>query len=220
MAALGAVTLIAAWRSEEPLLERLQIRRDGLGAGSLFLATGVGIGAAHTSAAIASMILPDEAFALFLPIAEAFADATLPEAIAMGLAISVGPALAEELLFRGYVQRRFLARWSPAAAIAASTLLFSASHLHPVHALTTLPLGLWLGVVAWRAQSIWPGVLIHGANNAVGAGLMTLGPIDGATGQLLLALLTATGCLIGLAVTDPRFRPRQPAPAPEGYAAR
>jgi membrane protease YdiL (CAAX protease family) len=35
----------------------------------------------------------------------------------LSIILSVIPALVEESLFRGYLQRRFLQRWSPAVAI-------------------------------------------------------------------------------------------------------
>ena len=31
--------------------------------------------------------------------------------------------------------------------------------------LATLPLGLWLGVLAWRSGSLWPAVACHTSNN-------------------------------------------------------
>ena len=81
--------------------------------------------------------------------------------------IALAPGLCEEVLFRGYVQRRLLQRWSPWAAIAMSSLLFSLMHLDPSHVALALPLGVWLGVLAWRTGSIWPGVLCHASVNGL-----------------------------------------------------
>jgi membrane protease YdiL (CAAX protease family) len=79
----------------------------------------------------------------------------------------VVPGIVEELLFRGYLQSRLLQRWPPLLAVGASALIFSAAHLDPIHVLGVIPLGVWLGTVAWRAGSVWPAILCHAVNNAV-----------------------------------------------------
>jgi membrane protease YdiL (CAAX protease family) len=81
--------------------------------------------------------------------------------------LAVVPGFVEELLFRGYLQRRLLRRWRPGAAIVVSTLLFALAHFDPKHMVFAAALGLWLGVVAWRTGSIWPGVFCHAGVNAV-----------------------------------------------------
>ena len=81
--------------------------------------------------------------------------------------VAILPGVVEELLFRGYLQSRLLLRWPPALAVGVSALVFSAAHMDPLHVLGVLPLGLWLGAVAWRAGSVWPAVLCHAVNNAV-----------------------------------------------------
>lgn len=81
------------------------------------------------------------------------------------LLLAVLPPVAEESLFRGYVQRRLLEGWSPLWAIAASSLVFAACHADPSHFIAVLPLGVWLGVVAWRCGSVWPAMLCHAAQN-------------------------------------------------------
>src|SRR5207302_7251252 len=82
-------------------------------------------------------------------------------AVVTTLCISVIPAFVEETLFRGYVQRRLLERWNPAAAIGMSSLMFVSAHLDPAHMLAVVPLGIWLGVVAWRCGAVWPSMLCH-----------------------------------------------------------
>lgn len=85
----------------------------------------------------------------------------------LAVLICVLPPLSEEALFRGYLQRRLLQRWHPVAAIALSSALFAASHFDPVHILAVVPLGVWLGVVAWRSDSLWPSMLCHCAQNTL-----------------------------------------------------
>ena len=81
--------------------------------------------------------------------------------------VAIVPGFVEELLFRGYVQSRLLCRWPPLLAVGTSALIFSAAHLDPIHVLGVIPLGLWLGAVAWRAGSVWPAMFCHAVNNAV-----------------------------------------------------
>jgi len=88
-------------------------------------------------------------------------------AVAMILTVGALPGVAEELLYRGYVQRRLLARWHPLAAIGVAGVLFSVAHLDRLQILQVLPLGLWLGIVAWRCESVLPSMLCHFVNNVV-----------------------------------------------------
>lgn len=79
--------------------------------------------------------------------------------------VAVVPGFVEELLFRGYMQSRLLQRWHPLAAILLSALVFAVAHVDPLHVCAVFPLGIWMGVVAYRAQSIWPAILCHFGNN-------------------------------------------------------
>ena len=85
--------------------------------------------------------------------------------IVLVLFIALAPGFTEEFFFRGYMQRRLLARWSPAVAIPVVAILFAAFHGTPVWAITVLPLGFWFGILAWRTGSLWPGILCHGFIN-------------------------------------------------------
>ena len=89
-------------------------------------------------------------------------------AVVVVVSMTVVPGFVEESLFRGYIQRRLLKRWPPIVAIGFTSLLFAAAHIDWHHALTVLPLGVWLGIVAWRAGSIWPAILCHFFGNLVG----------------------------------------------------
>ena len=83
------------------------------------------------------------------------------------LLIALIPGVVEELLFRGYVQTRLLARLPAGVAILISSVLFAIAHMDPIHSLLVLPLGIWMGVVAWQAKSILPAMLCHIVNNSV-----------------------------------------------------
>ncbi len=73
----------------------------------------------------------------------------------------VVPGVAEELLFRGYLQGRLLQRLSPVWAIGISASFFAAAHMDPQHAVGVLPLGIWLGLLAWRGVRVAGSPLPH-----------------------------------------------------------
>jgi hypothetical protein len=76
--------------------------------------------------------------------------------------------LAEELVFRGAILRSLL-KWNsrPWVAIVISAALFSAAHLNPAQIPHTFLIGLLLGWMYWRTDSIVPGVVFHWVNNTV-----------------------------------------------------
>ena len=82
-------------------------------------------------------------------------------------------AVSEEVLFRGYLFSALRARTSALATIGVSALLFGLMHMLSPSLLgwerlfaTTL-LGIVLGWVCWRTNSIWPGMLLHACYNGV-----------------------------------------------------
>ena len=80
--------------------------------------------------------------------------------------IALTPALCEELMFRGYVQRQFERPLGPAWSVALTGVLFGLYHLRLTQALPLMALGVYLAYVTWRAGSLWPAVLLHLAYNA------------------------------------------------------
>lgn len=126
--------------------------------GTLFLGTSAGL--------TIQAIFPEQSASLrmFIAMARNPGDA---EFIGVLFLLSVLPAVAEESLFRGYIQRRLLQRWSPAAAIGASTVFFSLAHFDVQHTLAVIPLGAWLGYLAWRTGCLWPGMVCHAVQNAL-----------------------------------------------------
>ena len=83
------------------------------------------------------------------------------------LAVSLLPAVFEELLFRGYVQYRFR-KMGVVWAIGLQALLFALYHMDlyglPVYLLS----GLVLGWIRWLSGSLWVPVLFHALNNGLG----------------------------------------------------
>ncbi len=81
------------------------------------------------------------------------------------VAVSVGPGVGEELVFRGLVLCGFLSRFRPASSVALTALLFGLIHIIPIQALTAIIIGLYLGYLVVRTGSIYPAIVAHMANN-------------------------------------------------------
>ncbi|XZE52632.1 CPBP family glutamic-type intramembrane protease [Planctomycetaceae bacterium SH139] len=83
------------------------------------------------------------------------------------LLIGVTPAICEEILFRGFLQRRLTQLLPAWLGILLASVAFAALHVDPVHALGVLPLGLWLGFLAHASGSLWPAIFGHFTNNTL-----------------------------------------------------
>jgi len=164
-AALGGVALAAAWLSPEPLMRRLGLVRPHWSASTTSLAIvgslgpfAIGITFAYS---LAEVLDPD-------PSIEKMYEAMRPAwAVPFLLFISLVPGFCEEMMFRGYVQRRLLQRWKAWIAILFTSLVFAIVHIAPHAVVFAFPLGVWLGLMAWRSGSIWPGIICHASVNGL-----------------------------------------------------
>ena len=90
-----------------------------------------------------------------------------PIAFAWVLFVGLVPGACEEIFFRGLIQRRLAAAWPPVAAIGTTAMLFGLVHLDPQVIALAFVLGVWLGVIAWRTGSTWPGIIAHASINGL-----------------------------------------------------
>ncbi|WP_420457552.1 type II CAAX prenyl endopeptidase Rce1 family protein [Rubrivirga sp.] len=81
------------------------------------------------------------------------------------VALAITPAICEELLFRGYLQRQVERSWGTVASIVVVGVLFGLYHLRLSQAVPLSLLGIYLGFVVWATGSLWAGVLVHLLNN-------------------------------------------------------
>ena len=89
--------------------------------------------------------------------------------------IGVGPAIGEEVIFRGVIGRGLVARWGVVRGILLTSALFALAHVSPAHAIATLPLAIFLHVVYYATRSIWAPIFVHFLNNALSATMMKYG---------------------------------------------
>lgn len=162
---LLVATGLLGWQSPAPLGDRLGLRSCGWSGRQLMLVFGASAAPLMLSIAISTWFVPEDASAAFY---EQFTGWTATAYLAYMMLL---PGIVEELFFRGYIQRRLLQRWSPVTAIILTAVLFTVAHgVTPPVLLTVLPVGVWLGWIAWRADSIWPGCVCHAAFNAIWCG--------------------------------------------------
>ena len=79
--------------------------------------------------------------------------------------VFVGP-IAEEMTFRGLVQRRARVWLTPGTAIVISAILFGLAHMNMIQLVYAFPLGLLLGLLYEKSGSLLAPVLAHMAVNA------------------------------------------------------
>ena len=90
---------------------------------------------------------------------------SLTQAIIIFVAAVIFAGFAEEMFFRGLLQRALEHYRDPALAIVFTSALFASIHLNPWSALQILFLGLALGYMAWKSNSIFPAIILHAINN-------------------------------------------------------
>jgi len=95
---------------------------------------------------------------------ESMAQASLPVLI---FVIGAGPALGEELIFRGLIGRGMLARWGFVRGVAMTSVLFGVMHINPAQAIGVIPLGLAMHFLYLTTRSFWAPVTLHLTNNSL-----------------------------------------------------
>ncbi len=163
---MAVVTLAAARLSRVPMKLRLGLRKPRVsGRGWTLLAL-------SSLATVSLALFVAIGIHLLLPLDEnasplALDNPSFAATLTLSLLVSIVPAVVEELFFRGYMQRRLLQRWSPQVAIGVTSVLFALVHMDSLHhMIAVLPLGILLGIVAYRTRSVWPSVLLHMLHNA------------------------------------------------------
>lgn len=83
------------------------------------------------------------------------------------VALALTPAVCEELLFRGYLQRQVERVGGAVWSIVLVGIFFGLYHLRLSQAIPLSLLGVYLGYVVWATGSLWAGVLVHLLNNGL-----------------------------------------------------
>jgi len=78
------------------------------------------------------------------------------------------PAICEELAFRGMLLSGLRRKLKPAALIVGVGLIFGLFHMTLFRIAPTAALGMVLTAIALMTGSVFPGMLLHAGNNAIG----------------------------------------------------
>lgn len=81
--------------------------------------------------------------------------------------VAVIPALCEETLFRGFVQKSFEQKLKPFWSIFITALFFGLYHFNPYGLLPLIALGAYFGFAAYASDSIFIPMILHFINNLV-----------------------------------------------------
>jgi uncharacterized protein len=90
---------------------------------------------------------------------------SIPELLWVILVVALIPAVAEELLFRGLVQRSFERGLTPMRGVLITGIIFGAYHLNPFSFVPLAALGMYLGYITMRTGSIVTSMVGHCYNN-------------------------------------------------------
>lgn len=96
--------------------------------------------------------------------------------ILMIVVLTIVAPIGEEFLFRGFLQKFLEDHWKDITrAVLVTSLFFALIHLNPYWAIQIYILGVVLGYVAWKTQSIYPSLLFHSIINGM-ALIIGVGP--------------------------------------------
>ncbi|HET9597152.1 MAG TPA: type II CAAX endopeptidase family protein [Anaeromyxobacteraceae bacterium] len=139
--------------------------------------------AAGALMALGSLVLPRRWLELFDAVTHLF-DRPRGEKIALALLAATLAPFWEEVAFRGWLLTALRTRLRTGAALAFSGLLFALMHLDPVRFPALVALGIAFAWLTWRSGSLWPAVVAHGTNNALGLALTATGSATTSLSQL------------------------------------
>ncbi|MGA2622225.1 MAG: CPBP family intramembrane glutamic endopeptidase [Bacteroidota bacterium] len=132
---------------------------------------------------------------------------SIPELLFVVVIVAFIPAIVEELMFRGLIQRSFEKGLGPLSGVVLTGVIFGAYHLNPFAFLPLAALGVYLGFLALRANSIWVSAAAHFFNNATASlavylhydddAIVTGNPGAMPVGILLLTFLAFTLLFLG-----------------------
>jgi membrane protease YdiL (CAAX protease family) len=83
-------------------------------------------------------------------------------------AVFIAP-FCEEIFFRGFMFAGLLRGMAVWIAVLLSALLFGIAHGDVGSFALLVVIGIVLAIVRWRTGSVWPGMALHAANNAIAA---------------------------------------------------
>lgn len=107
--------------------------------------------------------MSEEMAGILAPIMQGIREAPLGYVL---LIVALLPAVCEELAFRGFILSGLRRLGNNSAAIAISSIFFGLTHGMLQQSLAAVVIGMVIGFIAVRTNSLWPGVAFHFTHNA------------------------------------------------------
>jgi len=92
---------------------------------------------------------------------------SIAEGLLVVMIVAVVPAICEEVMFRGFIQKSFELRLRPARAILFTGIFFGAYHFSPYGLIPLIGLGVYFGFAVYMSNSIFVSMALHFFNNFV-----------------------------------------------------
>jgi len=202
---LAAFAIAIAFALPGPITRRLGLGPGRLPIGAVVALTIGTLGLSHAIDAALSFTLPRALEgSVVRGIARGLAGPRGYDLAISLLGTVIAPAIGEELLCRGLLQRG-LVRWiHPAAAVAIASLAFGWLHHEFVHGAIATCIGAYLGLAAYWSDSTRPAIAGHAANN-FGAMLGSIGlaPMVPLVPGLLGGLALAAAGIVWAGIAKP-----------------
>ncbi len=90
---------------------------------------------------------------------------SIPEMFLVIIVIAIVPAICEEVMFRGYIQRSFEFKIKPIWAILITAIFFGIYHFNPYGLFPLIVLGFYFGFAAYISKSLIVPIFLHFLNN-------------------------------------------------------
>ncbi len=100
---------------------------------------------------------------------------SIPELLFVLLVVAAVPAVVEEFLFRGLIQRSFERVMSGTVAAVFAGMIFGLYHLNPMELIPLMGLGVFFGLLRYRSRTMSLPILGHFLNNAMAVMAVYLG---------------------------------------------
>ncbi len=89
------------------------------------------------------------------------------EGLLVIIVVAVTPAICEETMFRGFIQRSFEFKMKPAYAILITAVFFAGFHFNPYATIPLIILGAYFGFAVYKSDSIFVSMSMHFTNNLI-----------------------------------------------------
>lgn len=90
---------------------------------------------------------------------------SVPEMFFVIIVIAIVPAISEEVMFRGYIQRSFEFKMKPVWAVLITAFFFGVYHFNPYGLFPLIALGFYFGFAAYISKSLIVPMFLHFLNN-------------------------------------------------------